>query len=144
MFHDQKGFTLVEVLVASVIMFSALVLGTLAYRTSINAMERVTANVLIADSLPAIMAEIKTGLMAQADHGDGHYGETITYSWRSKEIKSARNISSSYNEFTGGLDYGRFQLILSDIHLTVTCAGDGRGKKAGYDYRELSWLPRPD
>jgi len=141
MFPDHRGFTLVEVLVAAVIMFSALAIGSLAYRTAIRSMERVTAHVLIADALPAVMARIKTKIMDQIDQGAGSYNKTISYKWRRKEIKSARNDLSSTNEFTGGIEYGRFRVVLSNIHLTITCSRAGREKVAGYDYQELSWFP---
>lgn len=141
MFPDHRGFTLIEVLVAAVIMFSALAIGSLAYRTAIRSMERVTAHVLIADALPAVMARIKIKVMDRIDQGGGSYNETISYKWRRKEIKSARNVFSSSNEFTGGMEYGHFRIVLSNIHLTITSSQAGREKVAGYDYQELSWLP---
>ena len=139
MSYNNKGFTLVEVLVSAVIMFSALAIGMLAYRTSISAVERITANVLIADALPAIMAIVKTEIVEHKNHGEGHYGESIAYAWNSKKIKSSKNILSSHDEFTGELEYGRFKVVLNNIHLTITYDGDGRRKEARYEYQELSW-----
>lgn len=141
MFPDHRGFTLVEVLVAAVIMFSALAIGSLAYRTAIRSMERVTAHVLIADALPAVMAQIKIKVMDQIDQGAGSYNKIISYKWRRKEIKSGRNVLSSANELTGGVEYGHFRVVLSNIHLTITCSRGGREKVVGYDYQELSWFP---
>ena len=139
MFHKNKGFTLVEVMISAVILFSALAIGALAYRTSIRSVDRIKANVLVADALPAIMAMVKTEIIEHKKHGEGHYGKSIAYAWNSKEIKSSKNILSSYDEATGGLEYGRFQVALNNIELTITYDEDGRRKKARYEYQELSW-----
>lgn len=137
---SNKGFTLVEVMISAVILFSALAIGTLAYRTSIRSVDRIKANILVADALPAIMAMVKTQIVEHKNQGEGHYGNSISYIWNSKEIKSSRNIRSSYDEVTGGLEYGRFKVALNNIELTITYDEDGRRKEARYKYQELSWL----
>lgn len=139
MSHKNKGFTLVEVMISAVILFSALAIGTLAYRTSIRSVDRIKANVLVADALPAIMAMVKTEIIEHKNQGKGDYGKSIVYVWNSKEIKSSKNILSSYDEVTGGLEYGRFKVVLNNIELTITYEGDGRRKKTRYEYQELSW-----
>lgn len=139
MSHKNKGFTLVEVMISAVILFSALAIGTLAYRTSIRSVDRIKANVLVADALPAIMAMVKTEIIEHKNQGEGRYGNSIVYAWNSKEIKSSKNILSSYDEVTGGLEYGRFKVVLNNIELTITYDEDGRRKKARYEYQELSW-----
>jgi Tfp pilus assembly protein PilE len=139
MSHKNKGFTLVEVMISAVILFSALAIGTLAYRTSIRSVDRIKANVLVADAIPAIMAMVKTEIIEHKNQGKGDYGKSIVYVWNSKEIKLSKNILSSYDEVTGGLEYGRFKVVLNNIELTITYEGDGRRKKARYEYQELSW-----
>ncbi len=140
MSYNNKGFTLVEVMISAVILFSALAIGTLAYRTSIRAVDRITAHVVIADALPGIMAIVKTEIIEHKNQGDGHCGNEISYAWNSKKIKSSKNIRSSYDEVTGGLEYGRFQVVLNNIELTVTYERGSRKKAARYEYQELSWL----
>ncbi|MBC2696416.1 MAG: hypothetical protein HF982_14300 [Desulfobacteraceae bacterium] len=139
MSHKNKGFTLVEVMISAVILFSALAIGMLAYRTSIRSVDRIKANVFLADALPAIMAMVKTEIIEHKNQGKGDYGKSIVYVWNSKEIKSSKNILSSYDEITGGLEYGRFKVILNNIELSITYEGDGRRKNALYEYREMSW-----
>ena len=136
---QNKGFTLIEVMISAVILFSALAIGTLAYRTSIRSVDRIKANVLVADALPAIMAMVKTEIIGHKNQGEGHYGNSISYTWNSKKIKSSKNILSSYDEATGGLEYGRFQVALNSIELTIMYDEDGRRKEALYEYQELSW-----
>ena len=137
---NNKGFTLVEVMISAVILFSALAIGTIGYRTSIRAVDRITAHVIIADALPDIMERVKTEIIEHKNQGEGRYGNEISYAWNSKKIKSSKNIRSPYDETTGGLEYGRFQVVLNNIKLTVTYDGGSRRKEARYEYQELSWL----
>lgn len=139
MSHRNKGFTLIEVMIAAVIIFSALGLGMLAYRTSLTAVDKITANVHIADALPPIMAAVKTEILEHKNQGQGHYGNSIAYVWNSKAIRSSKNILSAYDEATDGLEYGRFQVVLNNIKLTVTYEKDGSKKEALFEYRELLW-----
>ena len=139
MFGNEKGFTLVEVIVASVILFSAIAIGSIAYRTSIASVDRITANIAIADALPAIMVSVKEDLENRKDQGSGRYSPNILYSFKARTVESSRNILRSYDEFTGGLGYGSYVMTLKDIQLTITCEEEGRFKQAQYNYKELLW-----
>ena len=135
----ESGFTLVEVLIAAVILFSALALGTLAYRTSISTLDRVTANVRIADALPSIMAKVKTEVQRRKTRGEGRYGESVAYLWRARRIKTSKNIISPFDDATGGPLQGVFKMTLHNILLKITYERDGRNKETEYEYQELSW-----
>ena len=136
---NECGFTLVEVVIAAVILFSVLALGTLAYRTAIRSVGRVTANVRIADALPAIMAEVRTEVQKRKTKGEGRYGKSIGYVWNAKEMRTSRNTLRSYDETTGAPRYGRFTLALDNVRLTITYEGERRLKESQYEYQELTW-----
>ena len=136
---NSRGFTLVEVMISAVIMFSALAIGSLAYRTSVRSVDRIKANVLVADAIPAIMPLVKKEILEQKIKGDGSYGSSIRYTWNLKEIKSSKNILSSYDERTGGLEYGRFRVALNRIELNIIYEQDSLKKETLHEYRELSW-----
>jgi len=136
---NSRGFTLVEVMVSAVIIFSALAIGSLAYRTSIRSVDRIKANVLVADAIPVIMPLVKKEILEQKIKGHGSYGSSIRYVWNLKKIKSSKNIISSYDEATGGLEYGRFRVSLNRIELNIIYEQDGLKKETRYEYRELSW-----
>jgi prepilin-type N-terminal cleavage/methylation domain-containing protein len=139
MSHRDKGFTLVEVMIAAVIVFSAISIGMLVYRTSIKAVDRIEANVVIADALPAIMATVKTQIAQQKRQGQGSFGNAIEYIWKTNEVKSSRNLTGFADETTGLLEYGRFLVVLNSVELTITFEREGRRKQASYEYQELSW-----
>ena len=136
----ESGFTLVEVLIAAVILFSALALGLLAYRTSISTLDRVTANVRIADALPSIMAKVKTGVLERKTRGEGRYGESVAYLWNAREIKASKNIINPFDEATGRPLQGTYKITLHNILLKITYEKDGRNKETEYEYQELSWF----
>jgi prepilin-type N-terminal cleavage/methylation domain-containing protein len=136
--HD-KGFTLVEVMIGAVILFSALAVGTLAYRTSIQSLAGIKANVVVADALPAIMAEVRTQIFSRAKDGNGVFGKGITYSWNAEPVRASRDVLAPRDEFTGGLEYGAYNLVLNRVRLTITFGADERKIQSEYTYQEFSW-----
>ena len=139
MFGNEKGFTLVEVIVASVVLFSAIAIGSLAYRTSVNSLDRISTNIAMADALPPIMVFVREDLELEKDQGSGRYSPYISYSFEAKTAETSRNILSPYDEFTGGLQYGDYVITLWNVQLTMTYEEEGRVKQAQYDYKELIW-----
>lgn len=137
--NNNKGFTLVEVMISAIILFLAIAIGTAANRNTIRIIDKITTIAFVSDALPHIMEMVKGEIMAGKGKGQGHYGESIAYTWRSKEIKSSKNIVSSYDEVTGGLEYGRFKVVLNNIQLNIIYEGEGRRKETQYEYQELSW-----
>lgn len=139
MFGNEKGFTLVEVIVASVVLFSAIAIASLAYRTSVSSVDRISANVAMADALPAIMVSVKEELEDEKDQGSGRYSPDITYSFEAKTAETSKNILSPYDEFGGGLQYGNYVITLKNVQLTITFEEKSRLKQAQYEYKELLW-----
>jgi prepilin-type N-terminal cleavage/methylation domain-containing protein len=139
MFGNEKGFTLVEVIVASVVLFSAVAVGSFTYRTSVASVDRISANIAMADALPAIMVFVKEELEHEKDQGNGRYSPNITYSFEAKTAETSKNILSAYDEFGGGLQYGDYVITLKNVQLTITSEEEGRVKQAQYDYKELLW-----
>jgi prepilin-type N-terminal cleavage/methylation domain-containing protein len=139
MCFNDKGFTLVEVLIASLILFSVLGISTLSYRGAVLAVERTTAAVLIADALPTIMTNVKNKLFSRQTEGTGRFLNDISYSWKSRVAKTAKNIISAHDEITGGMRYGAFTLVLNEVRLTITYEKGVTRKKVEYEYQELSW-----
>ena len=86
----DAGFTLVEVLIASLILFSVLTVGTMAYRTSVRLFEKITISAVISGALPDIMALVKESLMERKNSGEAPYNKTIHYSWKASEINLPR------------------------------------------------------
>ena len=140
MLYNERGFTLIEVLIASVILFSAVAAGTLVYRGSIRLGDKASATVRISAALPSIMEHVKEALMEQKMKGEGSFDDGISYSWVSEAAKSSRNILSAFDETTGGIEYGRFKIVLNNVQLIVGCNyGPFSRKKMTFRYQELTW-----
>ena len=137
--RDNTGFTLVEVLIASLILFSVLTVGTMAYRTSVRLFEKITLSAIISGALPDIMAQVKERLMEDKNSGEAPFNKTLRYSWQANEIKSSRNIRGRNVFGANDIDYGAFQVSLRNVALVVVCEVDGIKKEAQYEYQELVW-----
>ncbi|OPX37255.1 MAG: hypothetical protein B1H13_13140 [Desulfobacteraceae bacterium 4484_190.3] len=137
---NSKGFTLIEVLISGLILFSVLSAGTLAYKSSIMVIDKFIAIIKAADALPQIMTAVKDDLAARKLEGNGQQGKNITYRWKAETVESSRNIISSYDEITGGLEYGSFQLSLDRVSLILSYHGAERTVKRLYEYDELVWF----
>jgi len=135
--RDKAGFTLVEVLIASMILFSGLAIGALAYSTSVRLLGKVTASAVISGCVPDIVAQVKENLLEKKLSGEARYNDRIRYSWKTEEIRSSRNIRG--RNALGGIDYGVFQVSLHTVALTVIYEADGVEKTEGYAYQELLW-----
>ena len=136
---DQGGFTLVEVIIATMILFSALVIGSLAHRASIRVIEKSAAIIAVSDALPSIVETIKPAIFENKDAGTGQYGKDITYSWSAVETKYSTNILGEINEAMTGLDMGRFRVAMKTVTLTLTCSLYGQLREFSYEYQELAW-----
>ena len=139
MHRRENGFTLIEVLIAGLILFSVLSVGTIAYRTSIVLMDKITATTLISRALPSVMENVKMEIFQKKTKGKGTFNDTINYTWHCTPAKTSRNILSAHDEFTGNLKYGSFNIALDDVFLTIKHNNGIFTKEASYEYRELLW-----
>jgi len=134
---DNKGFTLVEVIVSSLILFFAISIGTAAYRKTIRLIEKITVGVTMEDALPFIMEIVKSDIIDRKSKGEGNYGKFISFSWNLEEIKSSRNIVNSFDETAGGVKYGKFFVSLNKIFLNIVYKYNDVKKKSEYEYKEI-------
>jgi len=140
MSFNERGFTLIEVLISAVILFSAVAAGTLVFRGSMILGDKASATVRISDALPTIMERVREALMEQKIKGEGRFDEEISYSWITEAAKSSRNILSAFDETTGGLEYGRFKIALNNVRLIVGSKdGPFSRRKMTFRYQELTW-----
>ena len=138
MCRSDRGFTLVEVIVASVILFSAISIGFLAARSALQASDRVTAYLSIADALPDIMDRVKTKLFDNQVTGEGDHDKWIRYSYVARPINKSRNLVDTY----GGaavFEYGLYDLTVYAVELAVNYKKNAAFKTMKYSYQELTW-----
>jgi len=138
--NDQKGFTLVEVIIASVIIFAAIGIGAISYRLAVKSTESVSGHLYIAKTLPFIVDLVKKELFAGKTRGTAQFDRYISYSFTAKEQKRAKNLISQSHELQPGPEYGLFNILLVDVHLNIKYNGGTYSKNSFYDYQEIIWF----
>jgi len=137
---NHKGFTLVEVMIASVILFSAVAAGSMVLRTSFKAMSKVTADAYIAEGLPEIAETVKSALEKEKTSGAGSIDKRISFSFNTLKIDSGKNIIRKGVFSSNDMEYGHFYLKLYKVNLLVKADVQGRTNTRRYAYKELVWI----
>ena len=138
----QDGFTLIEVLIAAVIMFTVLATATLSLRGALIASERATRTTELLAPLPWITSTIRESLRekASANLTSEHSGEgalfDVNFRFRAVNVRSGAPPPRFDPDAADFVDYApRFGLF--DIELELE--KDGATRR--FIYQELAWSP---
>lgn len=136
---SQNGFTLIEVLVAAVILFSSLATISMIYRGAFISSEKAEKHVYISGTLPSVLSSIKRAIKVNSQlskhelSGSGNAWQ-IDYSWTAKliEFKSApEKLDVDSGDFiTPPKKYKLWQVKLNLSY---------KGIQKAYSYKELGW-----
>jgi len=135
----QQGFTLLEVLVASVILISSIAAISLAYRGALIASERADKNVQISGVIPVIVSAVAEDLRAQDNgqvllNGAGSaWG--AKYSWKA-ELSEFKPPPEQFDIDEGKVVSYKPRFRLWAVELNVKF----NGVEKYFTYSELSWL----
>ena len=134
--HRQCGFTLVEVLIAAVIMFMVLSTAALSLRTAAHASERAARTVELLAPLPWIVPVIREDLRndpAAERSGEGRlFG--VDYRYRANIVRLGAPPARFDPDVADFVDYGpRFALY--DVELEL----ERDGESTSFLYQELAW-----
>lgn len=127
----NNGFTLLEVLIASVIIFAAIALTAAVYSNSVNSSMKAQRALKITQVLPMMQDSIASEVMLTTDsqlEGQGKF-EDVSYEWIakvSKEDELEQDVMSASNS-------NRFARLW-DIQLSIRYQNIMRV----YDYQEFS------
>lgn len=129
--QQQNGFTLVEVLVASLLLFIAISLVTLAYRTGIQSERTVEKRVFKTAIIRFVEQNIAEQLRLQPDlsAGSGVWGE-FEYDWQVLNRYEKLSKSGFNLEIESYAEIGR-KLQLTEIEIAMG--------NDSYVYAHLSW-----
>ena len=140
--RGQGGFTLIEVLIAAVIMFTVLATATLSLRGAMHASERASRKTELLAPLPWITPTIRARLreypgdkLATERSGEGvMFG--VEYRFHASLVRSAAPPSRFDVDAAEFVEYApRFGLY--DVELEL----EREGEKSRFVYQELAWQP---
>ena len=140
--REQRGFTLIEVLIAAVIMFTVLATATVSLRAAMHASERASRTTELLASLPWITPTIRERLreypgdnLATERSGEGvMFG--VGYRFRALLVRSGAPPPQFDVDAGDFIEYApRFGLY--DVELEL----EREGEKRRFVYQELAWQP---
>ncbi len=132
-FTKQKGMTLIEVLIASMILFMALGLSASVFKQSSLLQEKVLSQVIQQRTQSAAMPRIKFAIEDGRREGAFNLLEH-SLRWRVIESKSSKFVNS-YNYEHGELSYGKGQVSLVTIEMKYD-----KWPNWSVTYNEVVWL----
>jgi prepilin-type N-terminal cleavage/methylation domain-containing protein len=134
-----KGFTLLEVMVASVILISSIAAISISYRGALIASQRADNNIQVSGVMPVIMAQVSEGLQ-QLDKGETKLFQNgvswgVKYQWQA-ELIDFKSPPERFDPEEGDfiVDQARFRLWLVDLQV------EKGSVQQTYQFNELSWL----
>jgi type II secretory pathway component PulJ len=134
-----NGFTLIEILIASVILFSSLAVVSMIYRGAFISSEKANNHISLVGVLPSILANVRQEIRSKGNSSVSELSQQgvawdIQYKWQAHliEHKSAPEIFD--------VDFGDFlkppkKYKLWNIDLTL----ERNGLSKHYQLNELSW-----
>jgi prepilin-type N-terminal cleavage/methylation domain-containing protein len=140
--REQRGFTLIEVLIAAVIMFTVLATATVSLRGAMHASERASRKTELLAPLPWITPTIRERLrehpgdkLATERSGEGVvFG--VEYRFHASLVRSGAPPSRFDVDAAEFVEYApRFGLYDVDLEL------EREGEKSRFVYQELAWQP---
>lgn len=133
-----NGFTLIEVLVSSVILFSVISIMTLIYRGAVGASMKAEQVVHISQGLPFAINDIRNYIRSNGAKFNVLDGQGLAvntkYSWNAEVVDFKAPPSKFDVDQTKFVDYEKkFKLWLVELELS-------RGEvKYSYKFEEVSW-----
>jgi len=134
----QRGFTLVEVLIAATILFTSLVVISEAYRANMASSHRAEAVTRLLTPLPLIVGGIRQRLREDPQERVEGQGEVFEVTYRfvattSLFLPPPSRFDPDVSDF---MTY-RARFRLYDVSLSLETAGFERN----FIYQEMAWLP---
>ncbi len=135
----EHGFTLVEVLVASVILFSTIAVVSMVYRGAFISSEKATSHIAITGVLPSVLANIKQSIRAKGNSpstelsGNSNAWD-VSYQWRASLV-SFKSPPDRFEEGSNVLVTPPEKYKLWQVELAI----EKSGLVKSYQFKELSW-----
>jgi len=137
--HARKGFTLIEVLIASVILFAVIATSSLVYRTAVNSSVKAEHSIYISGLLPTIVSQVEADVLKKSQanasmvEGQGVVLEA-SYQWRA-ELLAFKSAPDKFDVELGEFITPPKKYKLWQVYLTVN-----RGESSSeFSFKSLGW-----
>lgn len=138
-FKANKGFTLIEVLVASVILFSVIALVGLIYKGVVTSSVKASHHIGISAAVPHVSEFIKKQIIKESNteqialQGHGQW-DVAKFTWKAELLHSQAALAFTDHESQKVIQPpAKFKLWLVTLTLAVN------GTKKSFQYKELGW-----
>lgn len=136
----QAGFTLIEVLIATVILFSSIAMVSLVYRGAFLSSEKANAHIVINGVLPAVLSTIQADLKELAATGQISITQkskiwNVDYSWQANVVNS-KKAPEKLDIDSGKLVSSKNEYQLWQVDLTLSF----KSIQKQYQFSEFSWV----
>ena len=140
---ERSGFTLIEVLIAMVILASVVGAGSALYHQYVSATLKSSRIILSCREIERLMPLIKEKIRDGLKSGEGLLPRMeARYIWQAEKNYEGRNIIIGGNE-AGGAIQGNFILEMYNISINIEGkAGEKKRRVFRESYRELIWKKR--
>lgn len=128
----QTGLTLIEVLIASVILFMTLGLVASVFQQNLQMQQRAIKHLAAAEYFPSVVSQIRFDLEQDKREGSITLNSEV-YQWQAVELSRAKEISSvdeSGTDYLGNIG----MLVLFNVTLTKENGGET------IEFRQAIWL----
>lgn len=133
---SEQGFTLLEVLVAGVLLFAAVATAAQVYRGALHAFSRAQDTTQIQAVVPLLLSQVQYHLDQGEQQGEGQFGPII-YRWQSEPGEQHYVTRSDVSEF-GETPSSRFTQQLHQIRLELRRAEQSDWQRE-YRWQAYQW-----
>jgi Tfp pilus assembly protein PilV len=137
--RKSSGFTLIEVLVASVILFASIDMVSMVYRGAFLSSEKANSHIVISGVLPSILANIRASIRQQGNSNSTQISEKkatwdVDYQWQA-ELVSNKGAPKKLDPVTHQLTTQPLKYKLWQVNLTLNY----KNLTQQHQFNELSW-----
>lgn len=137
--HNNSGFTLIEVMVAAVILFSVIATVSMVYRGAFLSSEKANKHIVISAVMPSVISNIQMDIRKKENKskellsGKSKAWE-VDVQWKATLIEE-KHPPKKYDAFTNKLSTAPIKYKLWQVQLTL----EHNNSIKEYQYNELSW-----
>jgi len=139
MINRSKGFTLLEVMIAALIIFSAIAVSTLVYRGALLSSAGASNHIKINSMVPASVSVIKEQILEKSNTNEsaisGEFNQFNAKVEWSANLISFRSAPAYFSTDTGEMITPEKRFKLWQVNMKISLPD----KTKHYSYKEMSW-----